>query len=89
MHMNNQVTLSIHGRSINVPAGTTVAAALIIAGIQEFRRSVTGTSRGPLCGMGICFECRAIIDGIPHQKTCQILAQTGMEVQVDVTPRSV
>ena len=48
---------------------------------QRRARSVTGEPRGPLCGMGICFECRATIDGMPHQRSCQILCAAGMEVR--------
>jgi len=49
----------------------TIAAALMAAG-QSCRTSVTGEPRGPLCGMGICFECRATVHGVPHQRTCQL-----------------
>ena len=53
-------------------SGATVAVAMTIAH-AAFRRSVSGEPRGPLCGMGICFECRVAIDGIPHCRSCQIL----------------
>jgi sarcosine oxidase subunit alpha len=66
-----------------VEAGTTVAAAVVSAGVVAFRRSVTGQPRGPLCGMGICFECRATVDGVMHQRTCQMLVREGMEVVTD------
>ena len=39
-----------------------VSAAVAIAGVTAFRRSVTGEPRGPLCGMGICFECRVTVE---------------------------
>ena len=78
-----EVRLTINGRPIDVPAGTTIAAAILIAGHPTFRRSVTGQARGPLCGMGICFECRATVDGLPHRRTCQTPARDGMEVATD------
>ena len=31
----------------------------------------------PICGMGICFECRREIDGVPHRRTCMPIAATG------------
>jgi sarcosine oxidase subunit alpha len=31
--------------------------------------------------MGICFECRAVVDGIQQQRTCQILCRDGMTVE--------
>ena len=36
------------------------------------RTSVTGEPRGPLCGMGICFECRTTVDGREHVRSCQL-----------------
>jgi hypothetical protein len=78
-----EVRLTIDGRPIDVPAGTTIAAAILIAGHSAFRRSVTGQPRGPLCGMGICLECRAMVDGVPHRRTCQSPARDGMEVATD------
>ena len=45
-----------------VKAGTVVSAALLTAGIP-CRRSATGQLRTALCGMGICFECRATVNG--------------------------
>ena len=77
--MSDQVTLTVNGATVSVPPGATVAVAVAISG-QPCRVSVAGEPRGPLCGMGICFECRVAIDGIPHCRSCQILCQPGMEV---------
>jgi D-hydroxyproline dehydrogenase subunit gamma len=74
------LSLSINGKPIRVERGTTVAAAILIAGETAFRTSVTGQPRGPLCGMGICFECRVTIDSIAHARSCQIVCEDGMKV---------
>lgn len=79
--MPDLIALTIDGRPFRVKAGTTVAAALAAAGISAVRRSVTGALRGPLCGMGICFECRVTIDGAPHRLGCQTPCAAGMEVR--------
>ena len=81
--MSEVITLFVNGASVTVPEGSTVAAAIVIAGTTLFRRSVTGEPRGPLCGMGICFECRVTINGQTHQKSCQILCVRGMNVRTD------
>lgn len=44
------------------------------------RSSVSGQQRAPLCGMGVCFECRVTVDGVAHQRACQIVVREGMEV---------
>ena len=77
------VTITVDGARLSVPAGTAVAAALAQAGKLRFRRSVTGRPRAPLCGMGVCFECRATINGQRHARTCQTLCEDGMEVRTD------
>jgi sarcosine oxidase subunit alpha len=78
--MPEKVGLWINGNRVLVPTGSTVAAALLTAGQSTFRRSVSGELRGPLCGMGICFECRVTIDDVPHCRSCQILCREGMTV---------
>ncbi len=80
--MPSEITVMVNGARVSVPAGATVAVAMALAG-QACRTSVTGEPRGPLCGMGICFECRAIVNGIPHCRTCQITCESGMDVKSD------
>ena len=81
--MPETVGVKVNGKPIDVPAGATVAAAIITLGEAAFRRSVRGEPRGPLCGMGICFECRVTVDGAPHSRSCQILCRAGMEIETD------
>lgn len=81
--MPDQVSLRVNGETISVPSGTTVAVAMVLAG-QPCRISVTGEPRGPLCGMGICFECRVTINGLPHCRSCQIPCEPAMEVSSEV-----
>ncbi len=78
--MRDAVQLKVNGVAIRVPRGSTVAAAVLLAGRSAFRRSVSGEPRGPLCGMGICFECRVAVDGQEHVRSCQLLCREGMEV---------
>ncbi|MGE3465793.1 MAG: (2Fe-2S)-binding protein [Pyrinomonadaceae bacterium] len=77
------ITLTINDQPISVEDGTTVAVAILGSGTNSFRRSISGEMRAPLCGMGICFECRVTIDGVAHQRSCNILAADGMEVGTD------
>lgn len=80
--MPDFVKLTIDGAEVRVQAGTTVAAAILM-GRSGFRRSVAGELRGPVCGMGICFECRTTVDGEPQQRTCQLNCADGMVVNTD------
>lgn len=81
--MPEVITLYVNGHPVTVPDGSMVSAAVLISGASRFRRSVTGEPRGPLCGMGICFECRVTINGRPHSRSCQIPCEEAMEVDTD------
>jgi predicted molibdopterin-dependent oxidoreductase YjgC len=74
------VRLTVNGREVRVPPGTVVTAAIAIAGVTGYRRSVSGEARGPLCGMGICYECRVAIDGQAQRLSCQTVCAEGMQV---------
>ena len=75
------LTIRVDGREIEVEAGTSLAAALINAGIWQFRATVSGEGiRAPICAMGVCFECRVTLDGHSHQRACMQTCRPGMEV---------
>lgn len=81
--MRQSIEIVVDGTRAEVERGTTVAAALISLGVSAFRRSVAGAPRGPLCGMGACFECRVTIDGISAQRACMTVCEPDMEVVTD------
>ena len=81
--MSDTVTVVVNGISVTMPAGSMVSAAILKPGIYGFRRSASGELRGPLCGMGICFECRVTIDGDRHCRSCQTVCRNGMDVRTD------
>jgi aerobic-type carbon monoxide dehydrogenase small subunit (CoxS/CutS family) len=87
--MPEMLTLDVDGRSVQVARRSSVVAAIAIAthtaGVVT-RESVSGAQRGPLCGMGVCQECRVTIDGVQHRLACQTLCAQGMTIK---TARSV
>jgi len=74
------IAVIIDGVRHEVAPGTTVAVAMAQVGAR-FRRSATGEPRAPVCGMGICYECRVTIDGAAHQLACITRCADGMEVR--------
>lgn len=64
------IRIFVDGRPITAAPDITVAAALLNADQPAFRTSVGGMPRGPLCAMGVCFECRVTIDGFAHRRAC-------------------
>jgi D-hydroxyproline dehydrogenase subunit gamma len=77
--MAKPICLTINGQPLRVEAGTSVAAAILTARAAS-RISPDGHARTPFCGMGICMECRATVNGVPQQPTCQMLCEPDMEV---------
>lgn len=70
----------VDGREITCEDDVTVAAVMLGAGIRGFRQSVAGEPRGPLCGMGVCYECRVTIDGVAHRRSCLVTVADGMRI---------
>ena len=79
------IRLEVDGVTIVAAPGQTLAAAMLSAGLVRFRESVTGEPRAPLCGMGVCFECRVSIDGVAGRRACMVPASGGMVVSTGET----
>ena len=76
------VAVTLNGRPLQVPMGSSVAAALLAAGVKRFRNSpVSGEARAPYCMMGVCFECLLEIDGVPNRQGCLVPLQAGMAIR--------
>jgi predicted molibdopterin-dependent oxidoreductase YjgC len=83
----SSVNLIVDESPLRAREGDSLAAALLNAGVWDLRRSVEGAPRGPLCGMGICYECRVTVDGVAHRRACLLRVADGMVVQT--APRRV
>jgi hypothetical protein len=71
-------TIELDGEPVTVAPGQTVAAALIAAGHRSWRRTRIGDRpRGVFCGIGVCFDCLATINGTPNQRACLVEAAPG------------
>ncbi|MBN6149721.1 (2Fe-2S)-binding protein [Xanthomonas sp. AmX2] len=76
------VRLQVNGRALDVAPGSSVAAAVAQVTLR-FRRSRGGQPRAPLCGMGVCSECRVRIDGVGQLRACITPVRDGMQVWTD------
>ncbi|HEY6640943.1 FAD-dependent oxidoreductase [Povalibacter sp.] len=75
-----EIAFDMDGVPVTAIEGETVAAALLAAGKVQFRRDRAGVARGPLCGMGVCFDCEVDIDGV-RQRACLTKARAGMKIR--------
>src|SRR5215203_2315217 len=84
------VALTIDGKPVQARSGDTVAAALLVAGIEHCRTTpVTGSPRLPYCPMGVCFDCLVTIDGVGNRQGCLIPVSGGMRIEIQKGRREI
>ncbi|HWL28957.1 MAG TPA: (2Fe-2S)-binding protein [Burkholderiaceae bacterium] len=77
-----RIEIRFNGTPLEVPAGTSVAAALLVSGVAQFRTTPVGrSSRAPWCMMGVCFDCLLEIDGKPNVQGCMTAVKENMDVR--------
>lgn len=77
------VTIEFEGNRIEVPAGITVAAAVLGHARKTYvrRAPADNDKRAPFCFMGVCHECLMEIDGIPNRQACLIEVRQDMKIR--------
>jgi predicted molibdopterin-dependent oxidoreductase YjgC len=84
------IAFTIDGQSAQAFSGDTVAAALLVAGIDHCRTTpISGAKRAPYCMMGVCFECLVTIDGVGNRQACLIPVRPGMRVETQSGARAI
>lgn len=76
------VVILVNGVPRRVPGDITLAAALLRLEVTAFRRDRMDAPRGPLCAMGVCYECRVTVDGVDSVRACLVTVRDGMAVEV-------
>ncbi|WP_020579551.1 (2Fe-2S)-binding protein [Actinopolymorpha alba] len=75
-------TFWFDGHEVPFRPGATIGAALLASGIRSWRTTRgQGRPRGVFCGIGVCFDCLATVDGRPNQRACLTPARDGMDVR--------
>lgn len=83
------IAITIDGTRIDGVAGQTIAGVLLGSGQLSWRTtSVAGRPRGLFCGIGVCFDCIAIVNGERDVRICQRRASDGDAIrsQQDALP---
>lgn len=80
--MTSRITFFFNGITIDCEEGQSIAAALLQREVRELRSTRFGAEpRSIFCGIGICFDCVVVIDGIANQRACLIEAKPGMRIE--------
>jgi D-hydroxyproline dehydrogenase subunit gamma len=76
-----RVTILLDGEPVEAFEGETVAAVLLARGEITTRRTPGREPRGIFCGMGVCFDCLMIVDGVPNTRACMTWVRNGLDVR--------
>ena len=80
--MTDTLSLTLDGAPLDARPGQSVAAALVDAGIRSWRTTRReGRPRGLFCGIGVCYDCLLVVDGVPNQRACLVGARDGMALE--------
>ena len=75
------VTVLVDGRPVTAHEGETVATVLTAGGEPTIRRTRRGSPRGLFCGIGVCFDCLSVVDGVPNTRACMTFVREGMTIE--------
>ena len=79
------IQFTFNGETISAISGQSVGAALLAAKQRTLRKTrFNQKGRGVFCGIGVCFDCLVVIDGIASQRACIVEVKSGMKVQTQV-----
>ena len=80
-----KITFTYNSQIIFAAPGMTLGAAILQSGERILRRTRSGDKpRGMFCGIGNCFDCLVIIDGMPNQRACLTEVSEGLEVEIQI-----
>lgn len=75
-------TVYVDGVPVDAEAGETVAGLLLRQDSPVSRTTaVLENARAPYCMMGVCFDCLAIVDGVPSTQSCLVAVRDGMRIE--------
>ncbi|BCB75360.1 (2Fe-2S)-binding protein [Phytohabitans flavus] len=84
--MTSTVEIEVDGQPVPARTGASVAVALLESGRVAWRTTASGRPRGLFCGIGVCHDCTATVDGVPGVRTCVTTVAPGLRVATGGAP---
>ncbi|MFE9575482.1 (2Fe-2S)-binding protein [Nocardia sp. NPDC006044] len=72
--------VTVDGTPVAGVQGQTLATVLLADGQSHWRTGANGGRRGVFCGIGVCFDCVATVNGVPDVRLCRRPARDGDRV---------
>ena len=77
-----EVTFSFNGETFKGVEGQSIAAALMATGVRQLRKTrFDEEPRLIFCGIGICFDCVVVINGVANQRACLVEITDGAKIE--------
>ena len=81
------IEIEFNGRSLHAAPTQTLLAALWDATPPTLHVTAhTSEPRSAFCGIGLCFDCVALVNGTPNVRTCMTVVEPGMVVETQTDP---
>ena len=77
-----ELEVFVEGKPVRAFAGETVAAVLFAEEIVTTRTTRMRSPRGVFCGMGVCFDCLVVVDGVANERACMTWVAEGMRIEL-------
>lgn len=75
--------IRVDGVEVSAEPGQTVAGVLLGIGRTSWRLTRgAGRPRGIFCGIGVCFDCLVVVNGVPDVRACLRQVREGDEIRV-------
>ncbi|MCH7230860.1 (2Fe-2S)-binding protein [Glycomyces sp. L485] len=72
----------VDGEEFVAEPGETVAAVLRGSGRDAWRTTrIEGRPRGLFCGIGVCFDCLVVVNGVRDVRACLRLVADGDDIR--------
>lgn len=76
-----EVCFTFNGDSYEGAPGQSIAAALMSSGVRELRTTrFYNEPRLIFCGIGVCFDCVVVVNGVANQRACLVEINQGDEI---------
>ncbi len=78
----DQFFIYVDGQPVQAIMGQSIAEAMLSSGLKTCRKTKSQTPRGVFCAVGVCYECRMVVDGIPNVRTCITAAMPESKIMI-------
>ena len=80
-NFSGEISFTFNGDSYEGAQGQSIAAALMASGVRELRTTrFHNEPRLIFCGIGVCFDCVVVVNGVANQRACLVEIQQDDEI---------